>query len=129
MTPWERNGDRDVALWVLCPSPHLLPTFNERRSPRPKTGLFLRSKVLSHICCHRLPARDNHTLNFCHGKAFALGSTDLSLTKGKIQQLSCNMSVFQKSPGFDISGSTFNVIGGNQINHTHFYLGKFLPFW
>jgi hypothetical protein len=75
------------------------------------------------------PAKDNHTLNFCHGKAIALGSTDLSLTKGKIKHLSRNMSVFQVSSGVHMSGSTFNAVGGNQINNTHIYLGEFLPFW
>jgi hypothetical protein len=85
--------------------------------------------VLNHICCHRWPAKDNHTLNFCHSKAIALRLTDLSLTKGKIQHLSRNMSVFQVSSGVHMSGSTFNAVGGNQINNTHIYLGKFLPFW
>jgi hypothetical protein len=72
--------------------------------------------------------KDNHTLNF-HGKAIALESTDLSLTKGKIKHLSCNMSVFQVSSGVHMSGSTFNAVGGNQINNTHIYSGEFLPFW
>jgi len=76
MTPWERVCDRDVAAVGLSESSFVLPsssaTFNEHRSQRPKTGLFLRPKVLSHICYHRLSARGNHTLNFCHGKAIAL---------------------------------------------------------
>jgi hypothetical protein len=71
------------------------------------------------------PAKDNHTLNFCHGKAIALRSINLSLTKGKIQHLSHNMSVLQESLEVHVSGSTFNAVGGNQINHTHIYSGKF----
>ena len=107
-----------VALRVSLP---LAPIFCP---PSTNVAHILCPNVLNHISCHRL-AREGQSLpEFCHSKA-ALGSTDLSLTKGKIQHLSRNMSVFQELSGVHISGSTFNAVGGNQINHTHIYSGEF----